>query len=301
MDNYDKDLLIPLSPDAQAAVDAGIIPIEAFSVREIVSDIKPETLDKYGDSLLYQAYSVALRCNTSSRTVLAKNLGISTQLYDYYCEKYPKFKAVIKLGLLDAKEQMKETVVSSLYKAAQGYTAREVVTVVQHEYDEEGSIRGTVEKTSTAEKYIPANVNAALELMKRLDPSWVPQVKVDVSGNIDHIHASVEDISVAVDFRKLSPSAIRELLSANRQSVNLESNAVEEKTGSDVVETPIIEQPVVNDSPPKKRRGRPKGTTKAVMEARKFNREAEKAHEQAKKSAEKSIKNISKESKNGKD
>ena len=294
MDKSDneKDLILALSDDAETAVKSGSISIDAFSVRDVVNDLSPQQLDKYGDSLLYEAYFVAKKCKSATRSTIARNLGISVQLYDYYCETYPKFRTVIQMGVADAKDEMKESLINSLFRAAQGYVASDEVVVTQTEYNSKGAVLGVIEKISRAHKTVQPNVTAALELMKRLDPAWVPKVQVDVSGEVDHIHASVHDINVAVDYRKLSANALKELINSEKQNVNRESMVREVKPElvQTVSDNNTDEQVVVE---PKRKRGRPKGSTKAKRIIDKFNEQCDKADKAVSKIAKNAVKNKS--------
>ena len=287
VESSEKDLLLDLSDSTQHLVDTQALPIDVLSVRDVVSDLDISKLDEYGDSLLYSAYYAAKKCKTISPSVIARNLKISKNLYEYYLDKYPKFKAVIELGFIDAKEEMKETIVSALYKAAQGYSITETGTVTQTEYDSEGVARGSIEKVTTVQKQVQPNVTAGIELMKRLDPSWVPQLNVDVSGNIDHLHLSAKDIDVAVDYRKLSPQALKELLSSHKDtSPNMQLLKSAEKPT--IIKPDSVE--VVSEQPVKRKRGRPRKTV-AQNAIETTQKEETKMRKQAKKEVGKQLNN----------
>lgn len=216
MDNKDSnnDLILDLSPNMEKLLEEGLVTTDIIALRDTVNDLNPNTLDKYSDSLLYRAYYAAKKRHTNSSNVLARELKISTKLFNYYIDTYPKFGLVIQMGLMDATEEMKNDIVDSLYKASKGQTVKEKAVITETEYDDEGVVLGSKQKISEAEKYIPPNTQAAIELLRKLDPSWNPKLDINVTENkLLHV---VEDVNVAVDYRKLSTDALRELLQSQQ-------------------------------------------------------------------------------------
>ena len=212
----EADLLIDLSANSEALIEKEVIDAQFFNLRDEVSEFDPSKLDKYNDSLLYRVYYVAKRCKTASTRIIANNLQISKRLLEYYIQTYPKVGLAIQVGVMDARDEMKETLVEALFTAAKGQTVSEQSVAVETVYNEEGAALGNKEKITTVEKYVPPNVSAATELMKRLDPAWVPKVDVNVSGEVDHNYNVTHDVNVAVDYKQLSPEALKELLNCQK-------------------------------------------------------------------------------------
>lgn len=232
-DNEKDDLLVTYGENVQVMLDAGIIDQDTLRIRSVVSDFDVSKLDKYCEPLLYQAYYVAKTSKTSSHNILARKLGISRKLFDYYMENYPKFALVIQIGVSDCREDMKQGVVDALYKAALGQTVSEKSEVTENEYlGEDNQLVTTKTKVSVVNKYISPNVQAGLELMKRLDPAWVPQLNIDVNANIEQNLKVAEDINLVIDYDKLSPEALKELIGSakNLQSRDYEKNKSEVPT-----------------------------------------------------------------------
>lgn len=209
-----NDLIISMTPNTEKLLQEGLLTTDIIAIRDTVDNLDPNKLDEYSDTLLYRAYFVAKKMCTNSPSVIAKELKISVRLLKYYLEKYPKLATVIQMGLMDATENIKTTVVQSLYKSAMGQMVTEHAVVKETEYDDEGVPLGTKEKISEVNKYIPPNTQAALELLRKLDPSWNPKVDINVAEN-KTLHV-IEDVNVAVDYRKLSAQSLRELIQAQK-------------------------------------------------------------------------------------
>lgn len=216
----DKDLLTKNLPkkskDLDTVLEQGLLPEEVQTAREIVDGFDGAALDKYNDGLIYRAYHAARTCRNPNPGVIAKMLGISRKLLEYYLEKYPKLGIAIQAGYMDSADTMKHELMDALYSVAMGYKYTDVTVHQEDVLDDFGEVIASKKNTTTAYKNVPPNVQAILELMRRLDPSWVPKVEVDVQQNINQTFHVAQDISVQVDYRKLSPEALRELLQANK-------------------------------------------------------------------------------------
>ena len=263
----EKDLLLDMSDNTEALVKNNIVDSQLLLLREEVNESDISKLDKYNDSLLYQAYYVAKKCKTASKRIIARQLGISLRLMNYYLETYPKLGLVIQMAVMDARDEMKETIVDALLSAAKGQEVTEQSTAVETVYDTEGAVLGSKEKITTVTKHIAPNVSAGLELMKRLDPAWVPQVNVDVSGQVDHNLNVVKDVNVAVDYKQLSPAALKELLNSQKLLNQRDTKSYKNEDNESVVVKGLKNK--VEKEPNKKRASTTRKTKSIVDEAKK--------------------------------
>ena len=247
----EKDLLLNMSDNTEALVKSNIIDGQLLSIREEVSDLDISKLDKYSDSLLYQAYYVAKKCKTASNRIISRKLNISLRLFEYYLEKYPKLGLTIRMGVMDARDEMKETIVDALFAAAKGQDVTEQSTAVETVYDPEGAVLGTKEKITTVTKHVAPNVSAGLELMKRLDPAWIPQVNVDVSGQVDHNLNVVKDVNIAVDYKQLSPAALKELINSQKPLNQRDTVSYKDENNKTVVKKSPKTSKAAKDTPKK--------------------------------------------------
>ena len=234
-DVNEKDLLKEMSENTQHLLKEEIIDSQMLTIRENINEFDISKIDKYSDSLLYQTYYAVKKCKTASKRILAKNLGISLKLLNYYIETYPKLGLVIQMAIMDARDEMKETIVDALYTAAKGQQVSEETVAVETVRDAEGGVIGTKEKVTTVTKYVAPNISAGIELMKRLDPAWVPQVNVDVSGSVDHNLNVVQDVNVAVDYKQLSPTALKELLNSQKLLNQRDTKSYKDEDNKSVV------------------------------------------------------------------
>jgi hypothetical protein len=96
--------------------------------------------------------------------------------------------------------------------------------------------------------------------MKRLDPAWVPQVDVNVSGQVEHNFTAVKDVNIAVDYKQLSPSALKELLNSQKLLNERDTKSYKDENNESVV-TKGLKNKIPKDpnkhytSPQKKIRG----------------------------------------------
>ena len=158
---------------------------------------------------------------------------------------------------------MEEKLTKTLYDSAVGN-----ISTVDEQTDEEAIIDyktglqvGTNRRKKTVVKQVAPNTNAALELLKKLNPEdWVHNPKVDVSVNDNRVMNVVENRNINIDYRNLSPEALQELIDSEAitgtnhkawkredgTSVKLlqeyrENNKKEEP----ILNTPIVEKPDV--------------------------------------------------------
>ena len=224
----EDDLIVTYGENAQAMVDAGVIDADSLRIRDEVNSFDPKKLDKYCEPLLYRAYYVAKNCRACSYTQIAKGLGMSKKLFSYYMETYPKFATVVQIGINDCRENMKGGIIDALYSAALGQTVTETSKSEKKQFMGDDELPVLTITESSVTKHVPPNVQAALELMKRLDPSWVPQVNVNVDGQVSqNIHVA-QDINIAVDYDKLSPEALKELIESTSTQNDLSKNKKED-------------------------------------------------------------------------
>lgn len=214
--------------DVQTLIDKGVLPEEIQTVREIVNDFNGDELTEFNDGIIYRAYHAALRCRTQSLGIIAKKLGISRKVLEYYLKQYPKLGLAIQVGYMDAVDYLKEDLVSALTRVALGTTTTEITKYEKQYVNKYGDIIDT-EDTKTITKELAPDVTAIIELMKRLDPAWQPKVSVDIQQEVSHTFNVKEDINVAVDYRKLSPSALRELIQSSKSSPNSQPLQVDEE------------------------------------------------------------------------
>lgn len=250
-----KDLLqVKQKPDTdvQYLIDSGILPQEIQNVREIVNDFDGSQLDEFNDGIIYRAYHAALHCRTQTLGTIAKALGISRKLLEYYLKQYPKLGLAIQVGYMDSIDYLKEDLVNALTQVALGTSVQEVSVTNKQVLNKFGEVHDLTD-TKTTTRQIAPDTTAILELMKRIDPAWVPKVAVDVQQNINHTFNVKEDINVAVDYRKLSPSALRELIdSAKDMGSNVGDVLHTEDDGTTRKHTNIIRDALKDPNHPKR-------------------------------------------------
>lgn len=252
--------------------ERGALDADIQAAREIANelDLSKPGKDGFTNSLVYRAYYAAKKSKTAAPGYIAKVLGISTKLLKFYCEKYPKFAMAIQAGYMDAVDNMKERLVDKLYEAAMGTTLTNSTETTNYLINEDGVPIPTDKTESTHTVQVAPNVSAQLELLKRLDPSWIPKVGVDISGEIKHTYNYTQDVNIQVDYKKLSPEVLHQLLEAGKtqagvqngmlltesSAMELEEDTVQERPEQQDELPHELPQPQVEDKP-KKRRGRP--------------------------------------------
>ena len=276
MDN-ENDLLLPekqleivknkknnsLSDTIKYLKEQGALDSDIQSAREFVEGFNPDSVETFDDGLIYRAYYVARKCRTASFGYLAKRLRMSTQLLKYYCEQNPKLALAIQMGYMDSVDCMKEDLVNKLYEAAMGTTLTTTSRTQNYITNDAGEVVPTTMTETTHTAQIAPNVSAQLELLKRLDPAWVPKVGIDVRAEINENLHVVQDINVQVDYKKLSVSALKELLQAGKSDeTHVQSTVTESGINNTTALKRIYEnrktssEDSVKPSKPKQKRGR---------------------------------------------
>ena len=257
----ENDLLLgdKLDSNVEYLKSVGALDYEVQTAREIVAGFDPAKLDEFNDGMIYRAYYAAKKCHTMTKGTISKCLRISQKLLEYYLKTYPKLGLAIQAGYMDAIDEMKESLVSKLYDSAMGQTVKNTTTTETYVRTDDGELIQTTQTVTTHENSIPPNVSAQLELLKRLDPAWVPKVQVDLNQEINYNFHVVEDVNVAVDYRKLSPQALQELLKSGKSDgPNMEAYIVEDTQKRCGCTNKDVElQEIEEDKPVIKRRGRP--------------------------------------------
>ena len=202
--------------DVNILIDKDVLPEEVQDLRLFMDNFNPETLDKMSDGIVAQGYASARKSKSFTLQSVAKNMGISYKLFQYYLDKYPKFAIAVRTGLIDSVTLMKEHLTTTLYEVATGITLADNSKTVKTVYNSEGEIIGTEITTKDNCRQLAPNVTATLELLRKLDPEWQPKVNVDVQLEINKNIKVAQDITVAPDLKKLSPSALKELLLSAR-------------------------------------------------------------------------------------
>jgi hypothetical protein len=198
-------------------------------VPQVIADIREKVLkhyvpeyDRYGDGFIAEAYFAAKNSITGSTKSIMKVLKLDSMTFQYYWEKYPDFVSAIQLGRIDGKKDRIEAVESSILSRALGVEVEEERTEESGVIDEDGNFKSAFRKVIKTKKQVPPDTQAALEVLRRIDPQWNPKTTLDV--NINNTLNVVDDISINVDYRTLSPSALKELLNSERQTTNMQIN-----------------------------------------------------------------------------
>lgn len=198
-------------------------------VPQVIADIREKVLkhyvpeyDRYGDGFIAEAYFAAKNSITGSTKSIMKALKLDSMTFQYYWEKYPDFVSAIQLGRIDGKKDRIEAVESSILSRALGVEVEEERTEESGVIDEDGNFKSAYRKVIKTKKQVPPDTQAALEVLRRIDPQWNPKTTLDV--NINNTLNVVDDISINVDYRTLSPSALKELLNSERQTTNMQIN-----------------------------------------------------------------------------
>lgn len=202
-------------------------------VPQVIADIREKVLkhyvpeyDRYGDGFIAEAYFAAKNSITGSTKSIMKALKLDSMTFQYYWEKYPDFVSAIQLGRIDGKKDRIEAVESSILSRALGVEVEEERTEESGVIDEDGNFKSAFRKVIKTKKQVPPDTQAALEVLRRIDPQWNPKTTLDV--NINNTLNVVDDISINVDYRTLSPSALKELLNSEKQTTNMQINKTPE-------------------------------------------------------------------------
>lgn len=215
----DEEGLIKSNDETIRSVIDNMCPENVQRIRDFVCVFDPNNIKTtYSDAMVAQAYIAARASKTGSLSMIAKNLGISYSEFSYYMDTYSEFAAAVRMGMLDGKEIAKERLTSVLYQRAVGMT----VTETKHEDSESESGTGIIStsKTTKTEKVLPPDINAALAILRKLDPSWSPAQKLEIKSDTTYTNYNVTaDVSMDLDLKKLSPEALREILNTSNQQI----------------------------------------------------------------------------------
>lgn len=214
----DKDE-VTLSEDYQIE---GQVPEVIANIREKVLKHYVPEYDRYGDGFIAEAYFAAKNSATGSNKSIMKALKLDSMTFQYYWEKYPDFVTAIQLGRVDGKKDRIEAIESSIVSRALGVEVEEERTEESGAIDEDGNFKSVFRKVIKTKKQVPPDTQAALEVLRRIDPQWNPKTTLDV--NVNNTLNVVEDVSINVDYRTLSPTALKELLNSEKQTTNMQIN-----------------------------------------------------------------------------
>ena len=230
-------------------------PINA--VREFLDGFNPQkdNYNEFKNSYLGQAYTAAKKARTNSRICIAQLMGMDYSQFQYYMKTYPEFAQAVQLGIIDGKDELKEMLVSSLYKKAVGTQVTEVKEEVVPATDDREEYR----KTTTTTKELPPDSQAILSILRQIDPSWNETKNINVDANPE-LEFVTPDKTISVDLKTLPPNMLRQLLDS-------------EKTTGASSFVPMVDTP--ETEPKKATKGRPKGklenkkTTKTTKKTKK--------------------------------
>lgn len=193
-------------------------------IRAFVTDFDP-TKNKYSESLVAQAYVSARKCYSGALTVIARNMGLSYNEFMFYMKGQPEFAAAVRMGILDAKEDHMEKLNGVLYQRAMG------MTITETKREEGESDKGYISKETTTTKQLPPDVNAALAILQKHDPTWRQSngALVDASDNSVNLTLNVTpDRNIDIDYSALSPEALKEIINSDKLLPSNESRLNED-------------------------------------------------------------------------
>ena len=211
--------------DNERTEDSAINDILPDSLKEVRSAFMKHTVpevDRYGEGFVAQAYFAAKNSTTGSYSSIANTLGRDKLTFQYYMEKYPDFVLAVNMGRQDGKKDRIESIESSLLARALGVEVEESVIEEAGQVDEDGNIKEPYRKVRKVKKQIPPDTQAALEILRRIDPNWNPKQTLEVSLN-SGLNVQ-EDVNIDVDLRELSPDVLKMLLNSNKREKNMEAN-----------------------------------------------------------------------------
>lgn len=199
-----------------------LLPENVREFREKLKNYNAPKLDMYGEGLAAQAYLEARSSPTGTYSSIRKALKLDKLTFQYYMNKYPDFVAAVKMGIIDGRQERLNDLEGTLLARALGVEIEEERVEESGAVDEDGNLKGMFRKVVRTKKQIPPDASAALEILRKIDPSWNPKSSIDVNF-VDRMNVT-EDININVDLRTLSPAALREILESNKQPVNTEIN-----------------------------------------------------------------------------
>lgn len=190
----------------------GVVPEKVREIRRKANNYVTPTQIECGDGLIADMYMTAKEYPTAGLKELARKIGIETNDVRYLKQQNEDFLIAMRVGQLDGKKDLTRKLVHSMVQLANGFEYEEVTTTEVTHFDKQGNPVGKPSiKTKTAKKYYPPNLQAALELLRKIDPSWNPKATIEHTTNN---HDFAEDQVVNIDTKMLSPMLLRELLKA---------------------------------------------------------------------------------------
>lgn len=191
------------------------IPSTVKDIAEIICEIEDNRVP-ISEPDLGRLYVCAKQSKSQSLASVARAMNWSVEKLYNYNKNNSKVAAVIKLGFLEARAQIEENVSKSLYNAAMGnLTVEEQVVEEFPIMDYKTGLTVTGRKVKTTTKQIPANVNAMIKILEKLNPDWTTKQQVDVNVGVNHNISIFEDKTITMDYSKLSPEALEQIIAAN--------------------------------------------------------------------------------------
>lgn len=212
--------------DATNQVD----PSQLKQIREFVDKFKPTEEMSKGKGYIAQAYVAARKSKSFTGISIAKALNMNYTVYKRYLETDPEFAAAVRLGIMDGKSEMKDALLESLYKKALGYTTIEESTQQDGTIASDGTEFYSKISKKTSQRDVPPDSQALLLLLQKIDPTWAQKTDnngVDMSEGLNNI---VKDVTVDVDYKKLSATALKELLLSEKAVTDKSLNYTEDGT-----------------------------------------------------------------------
>jgi len=194
------------------------LPENVVDIRNKIMDFTPPQVDSYGDGFLARVYLAAKQSPTGSTCSIRDALGLDAMTYQYYMDTDPNFVAAVNLGLYDSRKEKMMSLESALLSKAMGMVVEERKTEESGTVDDDGNMKGMIRKVTVTEKSVPPDTQAIITLLQRMDPSYNPRATLDlnINGNLN----VEEDININVDYRSLSTSALKEILSSSKKEFN---------------------------------------------------------------------------------
>lgn len=186
------------------------------AIQTFVNNFKIDKEIGEAKGYIAQAYVAARSSKTFKAPAIAKALGMNITLYKKLLDTDTEFAAAIRLGIIDGKSEMENELITQLYRKALGYKT------VDETVRQDGVIAGDgtefynkISKTTISRNVGPDSAAIQL-LLEKLDPSWVQKQQLEVVTNKwDNLDVS-QDVSVDVDYRRLSVATLKELLMSEK-------------------------------------------------------------------------------------
>jgi hypothetical protein len=168
-------------------------------------------------STLSDIYYATMRSATGSISSVAKLLQISANDLKAYIEESPEATMTYRAALIDKRAELQESLTKILIDATINGQITKEIRVEDN---------GFSKKTITTKRKTPPDPKMALEILKRLDPNtWGDKVEIKGEINTNEMlgFKVVDNVNIAVDYRKLSKDTLRDLINSQATSENTES------------------------------------------------------------------------------